>query len=391
MNILYIDLDETFRNYISMILESGLDFDVEEVPNAEEAITALEFDDDFIAMIIDVDQQDNGTQKVLDYLKEHELNYPIIALSSKYDDDDQKIQEIKKLHPKNNFIKKPSKDLDLFPVLEDVLEYDEEALDDSGTLDSKSKKKEEENPFEDLVDGVLEGLEEQGDNFQGMSADQVNNLVKQTVPAESTGGQKEESADWSIVKAGQDNQQEEGTIVYMNQATKTTLGKLSDLLPIPVSEIQGKSFDLFHKNPEVQKRIVKDPANLPHKAIIQLGKEKLDLLISPLMDPNGNYIGPMLTWDIVTQKVKLVEELSNSANELASASEELLKVSSQMAANAEETSSQSQNAATTSEEVNQGVQIVSTNMEEMTASIKEITQRTNESSSESDSAMKLAK
>ncbi|MBV8229131.1 MAG: GAF domain-containing protein, partial [Planctomycetaceae bacterium] len=41
----------------------------------------------------------------------------------------------------------------------------------------------------------------------------------------------------------------------------------------------------------------------PHRAMIRIGPEHADLLVSAILDQGGNYLGPMLTWDIVTEKI----------------------------------------------------------------------------------------
>src|SRR5512136_2313371 len=66
-------------------------------------------------------------------------------------------------------------------------------------------------------------------------------------------------------------------IVYMNPASVQTLRKLQHLLPVRVDEMIGTSIDVFHKHPEVQRRLLSDPRNLPHRAKIKLGDEILDL------------------------------------------------------------------------------------------------------------------
>jgi methyl-accepting chemotaxis protein len=183
----------------------------------------------------------------------------------------------------------------------------------------------------------------------------------------------------------------DGTILYMNDVSKKTLKTLESFLPVKVEDIIGNSFDVFHKSPELQRNIISDAKNLPHKAIIQVGPEKLDLNISAIIDDNGVYQGPMVNWEVVTDKVKLVDDLTKSAAELGDAADNLLNVSNSLSSGAEETSAQANTASVAAEEVNAGVQTVATNMEEMVAAIKEITRTTNEASSMSNEAMKMAK
>lgn len=183
----------------------------------------------------------------------------------------------------------------------------------------------------------------------------------------------------------------EGQLIYINEAASNTLRKIQHLLPDRVENLPGKMIDIFHKNPDFQRKIISNPKNLPHKAIITLGPEKLDLSISAIFDASGNYSGPMVTWDIVTTKFELVNDLTQSANDLQKSADSLLTLSSSLSAGAEETSAQANTASTASEEINAGVQTVASNMEEMVAAIKEITKTTNEASSLSNDAMKMAK
>lgn len=94
-------------------------------------------------------------------------------------------------------------------------------------------------------------------------------------------------------------------IQYMNPASLKTLRTLEDLLPVKADQIVGQSIDIFHKNPAYQRRILSDPKNLPHRANIKVGEETLDLLVSPIFDQHGGYLGPMVTWEIITEKLRL--------------------------------------------------------------------------------------
>lgn len=181
-----------------------------------------------------------------------------------------------------------------------------------------------------------------------------------------------------------------GTILMLNEASRKTLKTLEQHLPIPVNKIKGEKIDIFHKDPEMQRRIIGNPSNLPHTAIIQVGPEKLQLNISAVTNPGGDYLGAMVTWDVVTTKFELVEALKKSGSDLSNNASTLEDVSNSLSSSAEETSAQANTASAASEEVNAGVQTVASNMEEMVAAIKEITKTTNEASSLSSNAMKMA-
>ncbi len=109
-----------------------------------------------------------------------------------------------------------------------------------------------------------------------------------------------ENAPTAIIQANRDL-----VITYMNPASEQALRKLERYLPCRVDEIVGGSIDIFHKRPEHQRKLLADPANLPHRAVISLGPEKLDLLVSAIRDESGEYVGPMVTWELVTEKHRL--------------------------------------------------------------------------------------
>ncbi len=182
----------------------------------------------------------------------------------------------------------------------------------------------------------------------------------------------------------------EGNLIYMNEASKRTLKTLEKYLPDRVDNLVGQKIDIFHKRPEHQKKIISDARNLPHSAKIHLGPETLDLLVSPILDSNGKYTGPMVTWAVITSNVKLAKDLEETAEQLAAASEELSTTATQLNQNSNLTSQQSNAAAASTEEVSKGVQIVATNTEEMVASIKEISRNTSEAANISKDTMKRA-
>ncbi len=120
-------------------------------------------------------------------------------------------------------------------------------------------------------------------------------------------------------------------VVYMNPASVPALRRLEHLLPCRVDDIVGKSIDIFHKNPEMQRRLLSDPKNLPHRATIPLGDELLDLSVTAIRDVKGEYIGPMITWEVVTEVERAKEREKMLQERQTAAKEELeLKVNSLM-------------------------------------------------------------
>lgn len=172
----------------------------------------------------------------------------------------------------------------------------------------------------------------------------------------------------------------DGTINYMNPTSANTLIPLEQYLPVKIKDIVGGSMDVFHKSPAHQRKIIADPKNLPFKTNIKVGPETLSLLVSAIVDGNNKYLGPMLTWDVISDKVKLISNLTEASQKLAAASEELEASTSEISRNADSTSKEANSAAASSEEVARGVDSVATNTEEMNAAIKEIARAANEAS-----------
>ena len=74
----------------------------------------------------------------------------------------------------------------------------------------------------------------------------------------------------------------------------------------------GTCIDIFHKNPEHQRRILANPTNLPHRAQIKVGRCLFDLNITAIVDNKGNYVGNNLEWSDVTHLKSVREYKSGS-------------------------------------------------------------------------------
>lgn len=119
-------------------------------------------------------------------------------------------------------------------------------------------------------------------------------------------------------------------IDYANQTSLDTLSRIEQHLPIKASQLIGSSIDIFHKNPEVQRRMLADATHLPHNARIKVGPETLDLKVSALTTPDGRYEGPMLTWALVTDAVNVATSVTTVVGKLAEASDAMEHASAEL-------------------------------------------------------------
>ncbi|WP_233200312.1 methyl-accepting chemotaxis protein [Blastopirellula marina] len=139
----------------------------------------------------------------------------------------------------------------------------------------------------------------------------VNSRNKTAVSNKPASGEQLER-ELSLAKAMSDNSpinilvaDRDLVITYANAASINTLKQLRKFLPIDPEKIVGQSIDIFHKDPAMQRRMLADPKNLPHRATIQVGDQFADLLVSPTFDAAGEYLGPMVTWEVITEKRRL--------------------------------------------------------------------------------------
>lgn len=201
-----------------------------------------------------------------------------------------------------------------------------------------------------------------------------------------------ENAPINIIRANTDF-----VIDYMNAASMSTLRRLEHLLPVKVDQIVGYSIDIFHRHPEHQRKLLSDPKNLPYKAKFRLGSETIALQAAAILDEKGKYLGPMVTWEVITHQVanearqmEIMDQLAQTANSVLENSTSLNNISQQMTGNAEETAAQAGIVSAASEEVSRNVEVVSTGAQQMLTSIREIAKSANEAARVAKNAVGVA-
>ncbi|GJL50923.1 MAG: hypothetical protein NPIRA01_21500 [Nitrospirales bacterium] len=203
----------------------------------------------------------------------------------------------------------------------------------------------------------------------------------------------------------------EWTIQYMNPASNNTLKRIESYFAFTADQMIGQPIETFHQDSDYQQWLLDNQKNPPSPTQIQIGPEILEILRSPIYDNFQQYLGAMVSWSIITQKLAVerqikdtaayekeqaeklkegVAEIASIAMTLASAAEELNAVSSQIGGKAEETSSQAHIVSSAAEEVSKNIQSVAIGSEEMSASIQEISNNTNNSARVAAEAVRAA-
>jgi putative methionine-R-sulfoxide reductase with GAF domain len=186
----------------------------------------------------------------------------------------------------------------------------------------------------------------------------------------------------------------EFVITYMNPASTRTLKRIEEHLPTTVDKIVGQKIDIFHKRPEHQHRMVGTDERLPHSAKIRVGPEWLQLNVQPIYNRKKEYVSTLVTWDIITDRVKLADDFERDVQAVvgvvSSSATELEASARGMAASAEEATRQAQAVAAASEQATRNVQTVASSAEELSASIREIAHRVQEASQIAQQAVRQA-
>jgi methyl-accepting chemotaxis protein len=101
------------------------------------------------------------------------------------------------------------------------------------------------------------------------------------------------------------------TIVYMNQAVTDLLSEAEsdirkDLPRFSVATLIGTNIDVFHKNPQHQRRMLEN-LNATHRATIKVGGRTFDLVATPLKGKDGKRAGIAVEWTDATLRLQNLE------------------------------------------------------------------------------------
>jgi methyl-accepting chemotaxis protein len=160
--------------------------------------------------------------------------------------------------------------------------------------------------------------------------------------------------------------------------------------PMLASEMTGSNLADLHEHFDKKKKFLTNIKNLPHTARISIGAEIFEVVLIPQFDAIHTFLGTVLTWTIVTEKVALRGTLEKSSVEIREAASELERSCMLLEGASARTSTVTEAAAAASEEVARGVQTVSMNTEQMNAAIREISRSANDAARMSTEALRLS-
>jgi methyl-accepting chemotaxis protein len=95
------------------------------------------------------------------------------------------------------------------------------------------------------------------------------------------------------------------TMRYLNPVGRKSLERLARVLPVAATAVDGKPLTVFFDRPAEAARLLADPANMPWTTRSVFGDETVDFTVSATFDHQKRYIGPMLTWEVVTERLTM--------------------------------------------------------------------------------------
>jgi len=115
-------------------------------------------------------------------------------------------------------------------------------------------------------------------------------------------------------------------LTYMNETCYNTLSKLEGQLPVKTDDLIGTCIDVFHKDPSHQRKLLADPKKyLPYLSEIVIGGEDVRLQADGVYDADGEFIGCMATWTVITDQKKLERENEEAQQRERESAEDLEK------------------------------------------------------------------
>ncbi len=172
-------------------------------------------------------------------------------------------------------------------------------------------------------------------------------------------------------------------ITYTNKAALDLLEFIEDDINLKPADVVGTSLDVFHDKPDLVRQVLSNPENLPRTSKIVVGNQTISMRVTAIVNPDGSYVGPMLTWDMVTSKERLARDFDTNVREsITQISESFGRIQASIdavAAMANQNVERSVSVAASTEQATTNVETVAAATEELSKSIVEISRQVSHS------------
>ena len=178
---------------------------------------------------------------------------------------------------------------------------------------------------------------------------------------------------------------DEFRIRYTNPETLSLMRRIEATLPVPADRLLGQSMDVFGQFAGLQRAMLADGSRLPQRTRIATGGEVLDINITAIRDRAGQYVGPMLVWNLVTSQARLADdferEMGSVIGAVAAAAGQMQEAANALSGSAIVSGREADAVADASGRAGADVQAVAASAEELAASVAEITRQVSEGAS----------
>ncbi|WP_431283100.1 methyl-accepting chemotaxis protein [Humitalea sp. 24SJ18S-53] len=168
-------------------------------------------------------------------------------------------------------------------------------------------------------------------------------------------------------------------IVAMNAESERLFARVETLLPCAATALKGQPIGALHADLAALEAMLSDPARLPHRMRMRLGAEVLDVTISAITDAKGGYVGPMLAWTLATEQSRLADtfegEVAHVVETVAAEAQAAQTAARALRETAATSGREAAMVADASGRALGDVQAVAAAAEEMAASVAEITRQ----------------
>ncbi len=182
------------------------------------------------------------------------------------------------------------------------------------------------------------------------------------------------------------NVQDEFKVNYANKEFRKTVRGLESELGITSANLIGTPSDKLKLSSQSLGKVT----NLPIREKMQIGKEVIDVNATPMRNKKGDYVGAMVTWNLVTRQAELANSFESSVKSVvtsvSSSSTQMRSNAEKLSSLADDTKQRSGLVATAAVEAAQTANQVAAAAEELTAAIAEISAQVQKASSVSSQA-----
>ncbi len=101
-------------------------------------------------------------------------------------------------------------------------------------------------------------------------------------------------------------------IQYINPSAHACLVQLEEYLTVSPDQLLGQSADVLHADLRAMRETMMDPKRLPQSLQLMLGPETLDVQVHPTFDASDQFLGPMITWTVITPRLEAERAVQES-------------------------------------------------------------------------------